>query len=1263
MRRLLMLLLLAALPLLAGTMTRNVSFAQKDISFSKAGGYDVVDLQGYPGLINPGEPRLPWVVQSVAIPAGAVTTSVELTAEDWIDLPGVYNVGPAQPDVPLPMPGRTFTPRHYPPDPAVYGSINPYPETKIRLLEAGTMSGYRIAHIEIFPLRYIPATGRLQMATRLSYRLSYQEPAAGDQGLVATKHQLEVFGNAVRRLVVNPEDVDRFAPRIGRSSAITLLPPGHYEYVIVTETPIDTVFQRLADWKTLKGVPGTVVLISWINTNYTGYDLQEKIRNFIKDAWQNWGTVYVLLGGQGDYTNSGQNIFPTRMANYGGQGDEPCDLYYAGLDGTWDRNGNHVYGETTDSTDMYSDVYVGRASVYNVTMARNFVRKVITYEQNPPLGYLKRMLLPTGILWSSYEERPMVESIARMTPPDWQDGRLYERTGALSHQATVDSMNQGWGMGHWDGHGDQNGIYMNGGSTPFFTSTDCDALINGDKVGIHVSIACDPAGWDMVPGGDCFAEHLVNRVGGGAIAAIMNTRYGYGAIGPGGNYVPGPSERLDTTFYAGVLNLGFYSTGEALGYSKASWAPYADSAYQYDMQRYCIYDLNLIGDPELPLWTSEPANCQVDHPAVITIGSHIPFTVTVKTMANAPIASAMVLARKGAEINTSGRTNGSGQVTLDLSPLTPGPMTVTVNAHNYFLHTDTVQVISTARYVAYLRSTIEDPSPGGNGDSILNPGETVRIPTWVKNWGQQTANTVSAKLRTHDPNAQITDSMKTFGDIMAGDSAFTGSNGFGLHVNTGLSNGYTVSCSLICRDALDSTWVSIISFGVGTPVLNEQAVVVRDSVRGNGNGKIDPGEQSDLEVQIKNDGGGHGYNCWAKLRSGDARFIVQDSLANYGLIRKGAVGANLADLFTIYAGASIPMETPVPCTLYLYADGGYTHTQTFAIVVGEIRSVDPIPDGPRSPALYYAYDDVDVNYPPRPTYNWIEINTRGTRLTLSDDQTVTVTVPTGFGPLRYYGSNYTQLSICGNGFVMPGSYSSSAWTNYPLPTTNLAAPALCAAWDDLYPPTGNGVWWMHDAASHALVVEWDSVAYYSPRTTFDKFEIVIFDSSVHGLTNNNIVVIQYKTANGYSSCTAGIQDATQAIGINCLADGNYHRGCAPLAPGRAIKYTTDLPLGIADDAGSLAALAGAGFRAYPNPFRGTGFVAWSVATEGRVTLKVYDPAGRVVRNLVDAAQKPGHYQITWDGKANDGRTVATGIYFLKLETSSGVREQKVVVTR
>jgi hypothetical protein len=1263
MKRLVMLLVVIALPLLAGSMTRTVSYGLNDVMLSKAGGYDVVDLPGALPLVKPGDPRLPDVIQTVAIPAGADPTSVDLIAEEWVDLPGNYRVGPSQADVRLPLAGETFKPVLAQPNAEVYASTEPYPSVKVRLLSNGTMSGYRLANVELFPVRYTPATGKLQLARRLVYRLNYTENRF--DAAVANQRQRDLFGSAMRTLVVNPEDVNRFAPVIRRSTATTL-PAGTYDYVTITESPMDTVFQRLAAWKTLKGVPDTVVRVSWINANYTGYDTCEKIRNFIKDAHANWGTNYVLLGGQGDYTNSGQSIVPTRLANTGSEGDEPCDCYYDCLDGTWDANGNHVYGEIADNPDLYPDAYVGRAPVYTVAMAQNFVHKVITYEQNPPTNYVKHMNLLTGILWSSYEERPIQESIARMTSsiPGWSDQRLYERTGNLSTEAVTDSLNQGDGMGHWDGHGDQNGIYMSGGTVPVFTSTNADALTNGDKTGIIVSIACDVGGWDMVSSGDCFAEHLVNRVGGGTLATVMNSRYGYGAIGQDGNYTPGPSERQDTTMYSNIFDKGNFHTGQALGIAKAAWAPWADSQYAYAETRFCNYDLNLFGDPETPLWTDEPANCNVAHAPFIITGNNIPFTVTVTTRDSTPVEGADVICRKDTEISTRGQTNSSGQVTFYLSALTPGQMSVRVEAHNYFPYVDTCQVIAASRYVVYLHSTINDTAPGGNGDSMLSPGETVKIPTWVKNWGIMTASGVTGKLRTHDANAQVTDSVRSLGDIPAGDSATTGSNGFGLHVNSGLNNGYAIACSLVCQDALDSTWGSMFTVTAYTPSLTAGAVLIRDSARGNGNGKIDPGETSDLQVELYNNGDAHGHNCRAVLRSSDARFHVLDSVSTYGLIPKGDSASNASDLLVVKADDSIPVETPVTCTLYARADGGYVSApQVFTIVVGQLRTIDPIPDGPRNPALYYAYDDGDVGYPAHPTYNWIELRGRGTTLSLGDDQTVQITIPSAFGPFHFYGTNYTQLSVCSNGFVIPGASTCILPNNVALPTTWFNGPAICLSWNDLFPPIGGGVKWMHDTADHALVVEYDSVAYRSQLTTCDKFEVIIFDTTVHSGDNNNVIVMQYYTANNYGSNTIGIQNPTQAIAIQCLYDSTYNMACAPLVPGRAIKYCTVAPTGVAEQDNLSNLLAKTQLIAYPNPFRGLGNVAWSVKTAGKVTLKVYDAAGRVVRNLVQSQMKPGRYSVTWNGKANDGRVISAGIYFYKLETASGKFEQKVILTQ
>ena len=264
-----------------------------------------------------------------------------------------------------------------------------------------------------------------------------------------------------------------------------------------------------------------------------------------------------------------------------------------------------------------------------------------------------------------------------------------------------------------------------------------------------------------------------------------------------------------------------------------------------------------------------------------------------------------------------------------------------------------------------------------------------------------------------------------------------------------------------------------------------------------------------------------------------------------------------------------------------------------------------------------------------------------------------ITIPPAFGPFRFYGTSYTQLSVCSNGFVMPGSYTTTAYSNAGLPSTTLGAPAICLNWDDLYPTVGGGVKWMHDTLNHALVVEYDSVAYYSPQTTMDKFELVIYDTTVHSGDNNNVVVAQYYSANNYVSSTMGIQDPTQAIAIQCLYNGTYTRGCAPMAAGRAIKYCTDLPTGIAEEDNLSGVLANTQFIAYPNPFKGMGNIAWNVKAAGNVVLKVYDPSGRVVRNLVQSSMKPGRYTVTWDGKANDGRMVSAGIYFYKLETASG----------
>ena len=751
MKRVLSVLVCVIVPLLAGTVSRTATFDSRGLSFTTAGGYDVVELSGYPALVNPGMPRVPRVVERVLIPAGAEPVSAELTAVEWTTMPGRHNLAPAQPDVPLPMPGKTFNLPHYAPDAAVYSTNAFYPTSGIRLLDAGTLGGYRIVGVELLPVRFNPVTGELQLATRMEYRLAYAEGTV--DGLVPSAEQQAFYAGMVRGMVANPGDVARFAPAVGKS-ALTTLPAGHYEYVVISAPPIDTCFARLVAWKNLKGVPATTVLLSYITTNYAGYDTPEKIRNFIKDAYTNWGTKYVLLGGAADHKTSGQNIIPGRDAWYVRSGENayndedtiPCDLYFGGLDGTWDATGNHVYGQKTDAADMLSEVFVGRASVNNVAQARNFVNKTLTYEQNPPAGYIKKMLLPAAILWDAYNERPMQDSIARMTPAGWTDAKLYERTSTLSETRMVDSMNSGYGLGNWIGHGNETGIYMS--SNAYLSSSDADGLTNGTKEGIHVSIACFTGAWDEVSGGDCFAEHLVNRVGGGAVGIAMNSRYGWGAYTT--QYVPGPSDRLDTTFLSRILNHTEYHAGQALAFARGYWAPWADSTGQYDMQRWCIYELNLFGDPELSIWTAEPTLVSAAHSGTIAVGNNLSYPVTVTTALASPVESATVLLWKGSEVYVTGKTNSSGAVTLTVSPQTAGNMTLTVTSRNHYMLVDTVVVTGgTVHDVGCTRLLAPVDT--------LDSGAVVTPACSVYNYGAE-AETYSVRMRigAYDQTAQVT---------------------------------------------------------------------------------------------------------------------------------------------------------------------------------------------------------------------------------------------------------------------------------------------------------------------------------------------------------------------------------------------------------------------------------------------------------------------------------------------------------------------------
>jgi cytochrome c peroxidase len=121
-------------------------------------------------------------------------------------------------------------------------------------------------------------------------------------------------------------------------------------------------------------------------------------------------------------------------------------------------------------------------------------------------------------------------------------------------------------------------------------------------------------------------------------------------------------------------------------------------------------------------------------------------------------------------------------------------------------------------------------------------------------------------------------------------------------------------------------------------------------------------------------------------------------------------------------------------------------------------------------------------------------------------------------------------------------------------------------------------------------------------------------------------------------------------------------GVAASAP---VQFTIFGPHGAGVSTAGIAPPAPSGsarlYGSQPNPFRTSAMVRFDLAVPTRVTLGVYDVAGRLQRRLYrNASAGAGAYAIPWDGRDDQGRAVAAGLYFYRLETERDVRTARAV---
>jgi hypothetical protein len=374
---------------------------------------------------------------------------------------------------------------------------------------------------------------------------------------------------------------------------------GPYEHVTITTDSLAPSFDSLKSFLLENmSLHDTVILTDSIYARESGRDNPEKIRNFIRYAYQNWQTSYVLLGGDIEQV-------PTRHTYVGLRPSDPwydtiaCDQYYSCLDGTWDADSNSVFGEMHDSVDLAPEVYVGRAPVSTVAEADRFVRKTLTYSRG---GTPRREVFLAGFDLDSaaHGERTMEYYDSAFIVSPFTCAKVYDSHGGNHRDSVLNYLNQGFHYCIYAEHGSEFGI-----GAGFFNhshniwNADITGLANGlNKLTVFMSAACLIGAFDCYTfADDCFMEYYMNDTAGGGVAAMTNSRFGYYT-----RYENPPVSR-SFAFIGRFVDRIFSDGGDTasareftLGKADLIGQSVEDTVY-----RWCMYTLNLLGEPALKM--------------------------------------------------------------------------------------------------------------------------------------------------------------------------------------------------------------------------------------------------------------------------------------------------------------------------------------------------------------------------------------------------------------------------------------------------------------------------------------------------------------------------------------------------------------------------------------------------------------------------------------------------------------------------------------
>lgn len=840
--------------------------------------YHEIDLLSESFVNNPGFPELPYIAKVLAIPNFA-GISVEVAETGEIHTFENINLPPARESW---FEGSPETP--YTENSDAFHSNSAFPADIVQLEDPSIFRDFRITRVSVFPMRYIAANKELEIVSSITVRINYGpgdvvNPKIGTQKPIAPS-----FGALYRELIFNYQNVlnkSYGGKENGQELMLCIMPD---EFV--------ASFQTYADWKRRSGIDIHITKFSDIGATSTSLTT---IKNHIADAYHNWDIppTYVLAVGD-------NGVFPHTTAN-----GYVSENYFVEIDGN-DFFPEMMFGRFTNESNYGMQVMINKFIKYEktpYTASTDWFKKGICCSNNayPSQAETKRFAAQRMLLDGGFTS---VDTM--MMPPSGCPFNLTDVKNAINNgRSWLNYRGEGWYTGWWS-------------SCYQFSTSDVTTLANGEKLTFVTSIGCGVANFASTTSGNCFGEEWME------IGTLSNPKGAAAFVGPTGNTHTTYNNRIDKGIYVGMFQEGLETPGQALLRGRLYMYNVfggGDPKVSYHYKIYCV-----LGDPSIHIWKDIPKAISVNYPATIPLGSNlVEFTVT-HTATGLPVADALVCVT-GIDIFATGYTNAVGKAYVDLFSETQEILNVTVRGGNVIPFLGTLELIPpTGPWVIRDSYTLNDIT-GGNGNGLMDFGESILMSLTMINVGTMQANNVYVTLTTSDPYITFTDNFQNYGNIAPGQSIVI-PNAFAFTVANNIPDQHKVVINVKATSMID-LWNSNITITGHAPVLSKGTITISDPT-GNNNGHIDPDETVAITVPIHNSGHSLSPAVSVVMTTTSPYITIDSGTSTLGQIAAG----NTADaVFNLTCSPSTPIGHIVNIEMIVSA-GSYGFNFTYNTPVG-----------------------------------------------------------------------------------------------------------------------------------------------------------------------------------------------------------------------------------------------------------------------------------------------------------------------------------------